>query len=147
MVFIGTTLKSVIKYFKKKAVSNLDEESRWTVHYTAPWHQQENVFLPGNRPCVEDLHRQAKVNLKTALRECDKLRKDGFRSSQYYSQGPVFSSSTLSNSSLQEDEDDDRKSIASSAEEEKLSYPSRPLTPLMGAGRMSPRPCPPQSRR
>lgn len=51
------------------AVSNLDEESKWTVHYTAPWHQQENVFLPGTRPpCVEDLHRQAKVNLKTALR-------------------------------------------------------------------------------
>uniref|UniRef100_A0A3Q2Q446 NHS like 1 n=1 Tax=Fundulus heteroclitus TaxID=8078 RepID=A0A3Q2Q446_FUNHE len=50
-------------------VSNLDEESKWTVHYTAPWHQQENVFLPGSRPpCVEDLHRQAKVNLKTALR-------------------------------------------------------------------------------
>lgn len=54
------------------AVSNLDEESKWTVHYTAPWHQQENVFLPGSRPpCVEDLHRQAKVNLKTALRGKD----------------------------------------------------------------------------
>uniref|UniRef100_A0A8C7XHD1 NHS-like 1b n=1 Tax=Oryzias sinensis TaxID=183150 RepID=A0A8C7XHD1_9TELE len=54
------------------AVSNLDEESKWTVHYTAPWHQQENVFLPGSRPsCVEDLHRQAKVNLKTTLRGKD----------------------------------------------------------------------------
>lgn len=53
-------------------MSNLDEESKWTVHYTAPWHQQENVFLPGSRPpCVEDLHRQAKVNLKTALRGKD----------------------------------------------------------------------------
>lgn len=51
------------------AVSNLDEESKWTVHYTAPWHQQENVFLPASRSaCVEELHRQAKVNLKTALR-------------------------------------------------------------------------------
>ncbi|EMP37422.1 NHS-like protein 1, partial [Chelonia mydas] len=50
-------------------VSNLDEESRWTVHYTAPWHQQENVFLPSTRPpCVEDLHRQAKLNLKSVLR-------------------------------------------------------------------------------
>ena len=56
------------------AVSNLDEESKWTVHYTAPWHQQENVFLPGSRPpCVEDLHRQAKVNLKTALRGKERL--------------------------------------------------------------------------
>ncbi|NXF81010.1 NHSL1 protein, partial [Sclerurus mexicanus] len=76
-------------------VSNLDEESRWSVHYTAPWHQQENVFLPSSRPpCVEDLHRQAKLNLKSVLRECDKLRRDGYRSSQYYSQGPTFSSSS-----------------------------------------------------
>lgn len=51
------------------AVSSLDEESKWSVHYTAPWHQQENVFLPGSRPpCVEELHCQAKVNLKTVLR-------------------------------------------------------------------------------
>lgn len=51
------------------AVSSLDEESKWSVHYTAPWHQQENVFLPGSRPqCVEELHHQAKVNLKTVLR-------------------------------------------------------------------------------
>ncbi|XP_044279602.1 NHS-like protein 1 isoform X3 [Varanus komodoensis] len=79
----------------RNAVSNLDEESRWTVHYTAPWHQQENVFLPSSRPpCVEDLHRQAKLNLKSVLRECDKLRRDGYRSSQYYSQGPTFSSSS-----------------------------------------------------
>ncbi|XP_070705139.1 NHS-like protein 1 isoform X2 [Pempheris klunzingeri] len=135
MVFIGTSLKSVIKYFKRKAVSNLDEESKWTVHYTAPWHQQENVFLPGSRPpCVEDLHRQAKVNLKTALRECDKLRKDGFRSSQYYSQGPTFSDPSQSTSSLQDDEDDDndKKSTASSAEDDKSQLSMRPQTPLGG---------------
>ncbi|XP_041716318.2 NHS-like protein 1 isoform X5 [Coregonus clupeaformis] len=131
MVFIGTSLKSVIKYFKRKAVSNLDEESKWTVHYTAPWHQQENVFLPGSRPpCVEDLHRQAKVNLKTALRECDKLRKDGFRSSQYYSQGPTFSGRAESHSSLQDDEDyTDKKSTASSTEDDKSLHPMRPQTP------------------
>lgn len=39
--------------------------------------------------------------------ECDKLRKDGFRSSQYYSQGPTFSDPSQSISSLQDDEDDD----------------------------------------
>ncbi|XP_039981187.1 NHS-like protein 1 isoform X2 [Xiphias gladius] len=119
----------------KIPVSNLDEESKWTVHYTAPWHQQENVFLPGNRPpCVEDLHRQAKVNLKTALRECDKLRKDGFRSSQYYSQGPTFSDPIQSTSSLQDDEDDenDKKSTASSAEDEKSQLSMRPQTPQAG---------------
>lgn len=138
MVFIGTSLKSIIKYFKRKAVSNLDEESKWTVHYTAPWHQQENVFLPGSRPpCVEDLHRQAKVNLKTALRECDKLRKDGFRSSQYYSQGPTFSDPIQSTSSLQDDGDDenDKKSTASSLEDDKSQLSMRSQTPQgMGEG-------------
>ncbi|XP_033503830.2 NHS-like protein 1 isoform X4 [Epinephelus lanceolatus] len=121
----------------KIAVSNLDEESKWTVHYTAPWHQQENVFLPGSRPpCVEDLHRQAKVNLKTALRECDKLRKDGFRSSQYYSQGPTFSDPLQSTSSLQDEEEDDndKKSTASSAEDEKSQLSMRPQTPQGGEG-------------
>ncbi|KAF7657646.1 hypothetical protein LDENG_00024120 [Lucifuga dentata] len=119
------------------AVSNLDEESKWTVHYTAPWHQQENVFLPGSRPpCVEDLHRQAKVNLKTALRECDKLRKDGFRSSQYYSQGPTFSDPMESASSLHDDEDDDndKKSTASSVDDNKSQLSMRPQTPQGGGG-------------
>ncbi|KAF7230632.1 NHS-like protein 1 isoform X3 [Nothobranchius furzeri] len=119
----------------KIAVSNLDEESKWTVHYTAPWHQQENVFLPGSRPpCVEDLHRQAKVNLKTALRECDKLRKDGFRSSQYYSQGPTFSDPKQSTSSLQDDEEDenDNKSSASSMDDDKSQLSMRSQTPQGG---------------
>ncbi|XP_074540958.1 NHS-like protein 1 isoform X4 [Halichoeres trimaculatus] len=129
----GTTLT----FQDGKAVSNLDEESKWTVHYTAPWHQQENVFLPGTRPpCVEDLHRQAKVNLKTALRECDKLRKDGFRSSQYYSQGPTFSDPDRSASSLQDDEDEenDKKSIASSADDDKSQLSMRPQTPVGEGG-------------
>ncbi|XP_052442309.1 NHS-like protein 1 isoform X6 [Carassius gibelio] len=115
-----------------EAVSNLDEEKKWTVHYTAPWHQQENVFLPGSRPsCVEDLHRQAKVNLKTALRECDKLRKDGFRSSQYYSQGPTFSGSTNSQHEDEDIEDNeaDKKSTASSGEEEKDTCQMREQSP------------------
>lgn len=119
----------------KIPVSNLDEESKWTVHYTAPWHQQENVFLPGSRPpCVEDLHRQAKVNLKTALRECDKLRKDGFRSSQYYSQGPTFSDPLQSTGCLQDEEEDDndKKSTASSAEDSKSQLSMRPQTPQGG---------------
>nr|XP_046228472.1 NHS-like protein 1 isoform X3 [Scatophagus argus] len=130
------SLQGEIRKFDPKKikipVSNLDEESKWTVHYTAPWHQQENVFLPGSRPpCVEDLHRQAKVNLKTTLRECDKLRKDGFRSSQYYSQGPTFSDPTQSTSSLQDDEDDDndKKSTASSTEDNKSQLSMRPQTP------------------
>ncbi|XP_059504729.1 NHS-like protein 1 isoform X2 [Stegostoma tigrinum] len=115
------------------AISNLDEESRWTVHYKASWHQQENVFLPSSRsPCVEDLHRQAKVNLKTVLRDCDKLRKDGFHSSQYYSQGPTFTSpsSNHSASCLDEEEDQERVPAVSSAKEEKLHYSRRSKTPV-----------------
>ncbi|NXL63800.1 NHSL1 protein, partial [Chordeiles acutipennis] len=138
-------------------VSNLDEESRWTVHYTAPWHQQENVFLPSSRPpCVEDLHRQAKLNLKSVLRECDKLRRDGYRSSQYYSQGPTFSSSSsaICGSSQDDYEEIEQKSSlldcisqscvsaccnlvpwskkcpVSSPEEEKLITIKRPKTPV-----------------
>ncbi|KAM4633610.1 NHS-like protein 1 isoform 2-T2 [Polymixia lowei] len=131
------SLQSQVRKFDPKnikiPVSNLDEESKWTVHYTAPWHQQENVFLPGSRPpCVEDLHRQAKVNLKTALRECDKLRKDGFRSSQYYSQGPMFSDPAQSTSSLQDEDEDDKKSTASSVEDDKSQLPMRPQTPQGG---------------
>ncbi|XP_043312985.1 NHS-like protein 1 isoform X2 [Cervus canadensis] len=116
----------------RKAVSNLDEESRWTVHYTAPWHQQENVFLPTTRPpCVEDLHRQAKLNLKSVLRECDKLRRDGYRSSQYYSQGPTFAanSSPLCDDYQDEDEETDPKCSLSSSEEERLTSTRRPKTP------------------
>uniref|UniRef100_A0A8C3TXE8 NHS like 1 n=1 Tax=Catharus ustulatus TaxID=91951 RepID=A0A8C3TXE8_CATUS len=117
---------------QRKAVSNLDEESRWTVHYTAPWHQQENVFLPSSRPpCVEDLHRQAKLNLKSVLRECDKLRRDGYRSSQYYSQGPTFSSSSSAIcGSYQDDyEEIEQKCPVSSPEEEKLITIKRPKSP------------------
>ncbi|XP_051952258.1 NHS-like protein 1 isoform X1 [Xyrauchen texanus] len=128
-----------LKFDPKKIkipVSNLDEEKKWTVHYTAPWHQQDNVFLPGSRPaCVEDLHHQAKVNLKTALRECDQLRKDGFRSSQYYSQGPTFSDPAQSQHEDEDTEvdDADKKSIASSREEEKDSQ-MRAQSPVQEEG-------------
>nr|XP_019588319.1 PREDICTED: NHS-like protein 1 isoform X3 [Rhinolophus sinicus] len=116
----------------RKAVSNLDEESRWSVHYTAPWHQQENVFLPTTRPpCVEDLHRQAKLNLKSVLRECDKLRRDGYRSSQYYSQGPTFTanSSPLCDEYQDEDEETEQKCSISLSEEERLISIRRSKTP------------------
>ncbi|XP_016060400.1 PREDICTED: NHS-like protein 1 isoform X2 [Miniopterus natalensis] len=134
VVFINAKIKSFFKLFKKKTVSNLDEESRWTVHYTAPWHQQENVFLPATRPpCLEDLHRQAKLNLKSVLRDCDKLRRDGSRSSQYYSQGPTFASSGPPSDEYQgEDEEADQKCSLSSLEEERLISIRRPKTPTSG---------------
>lgn len=53
------------------------------------------------------------VACSVCLAECDKLRKDGFRSSQYYSQGPTFSDSIHSNNSLHdEDEDEDDKKVS-----------------------------------
>ncbi|XP_043931469.1 NHS-like protein 1 isoform X2 [Protopterus annectens] len=111
-----------------KAVSNLDEESKWTVHYTAPWHQQENVFLPSSRPaCVEDLHRQAKLNLKSVLRECDKLRKDGLRSSQYYSQGPTFLPASKDHS---EEDGVDSKPAEYVSQEQAPGTIKRPKTPV-----------------
>ncbi|EDL93774.1 rCG57359, isoform CRA_b [Rattus norvegicus] len=133
VVFVNAKIKSFFKLFKKKTVSNLDEESRWTVHYTAPWHQQENVFLPSTRPpCVEDLHRQAKLNLKSVLRG-KTLRRDGCRSSQYYSQGPTFAASSSPGDDYQEeDAETDRKYSLSSSEEERFIGIRRPKTPTSG---------------
>ncbi|XP_045554265.1 Nance-Horan syndrome protein isoform X4 [Salmo salar] len=57
---------------KKEAVpvSNLDVESKLTVHYQAPWHQHHNVFHPCSRPpCVEELHRHAKQSLRALHRD------------------------------------------------------------------------------
>ncbi|XP_076999402.1 NHS-like protein 1 isoform X2 [Tamandua tetradactyla] len=132
VVFINAKIKSLIKLFKKKTVSNLDEESRWTVHYTAPWHQQENVFLPSTRPpCVENLHRQAQLNLKSVLRECATLRRDGRPGSQHWSQGPTFSaySSPAGTDYPHGDEETDLKCRISSLEEERLISIRRPKMP------------------
>lgn len=51
------------------AVSNLDAESKLSVYYRAPWHQQRNIFLPSTRPpCVEELHHHAKQHLRALRR-------------------------------------------------------------------------------
>ncbi|XP_077374813.1 actin remodeling regulator NHS isoform X3 [Festucalex cinctus] len=60
---------------KKEAVpvSNLDIESKLSVHYQAPWHQQHNVFHPCTRPpCLEELHKNAQLSLR-ALHRDEKL--------------------------------------------------------------------------
>ncbi|CAF99819.1 unnamed protein product, partial [Tetraodon nigroviridis] len=52
------------------AVSNLDIESKLSLHYQAPWHQQHNVFHPCSRPpCVEELHRTAQFSLRALHRD------------------------------------------------------------------------------
>ncbi|KAJ8398083.1 hypothetical protein AAFF_G00431600 [Aldrovandia affinis] len=81
MVFITTTLKSVMKYLKTK-------------------------------------------------KECDKLRKDGFHNSHYYSQGPSLSTTNLSDCTTQ-DHKEDKKSAVPSAKEN-MEFPPRPQTPLEG---------------
>uniref|UniRef100_A0A8C2FGR1 NHS-like 1a n=1 Tax=Cyprinus carpio TaxID=7962 RepID=A0A8C2FGR1_CYPCA len=115
-------------------VSSLDEESKWSVHYTAPWHQQENVFLPGSRPaCVECLSISQICLGSGLLSECDKLRKDGFRSSQYSSQSPAFSATSLCENVHLDEEKTEKKKKASESpnEEEKLVYSMPPQTPLL----------------
>ncbi|CAK6970801.1 actin remodeling regulator NHS [Scomber scombrus] len=57
---------------KKEAVpvSNLDIESKLSVHYQAPWHQHHNVFHPCTRPpCLEELHRNAQLSLRALHRD------------------------------------------------------------------------------
>lgn len=50
-------------------MSNLDIESKLSLHYQAPWHQQHNVFHPCSRPpCVEELHRTAQFSLRALHR-------------------------------------------------------------------------------
>lgn len=46
------------------AESDLDVESKRTVHYQTPWHRQRNIFQPSTRPaCVEELYGQANFSL------------------------------------------------------------------------------------
>ncbi|KFP62642.1 Nance-Horan syndrome protein, partial [Cariama cristata] len=60
----------LVLWFYPTAVSNLDAESKLSVYYQAPWHQQRNIFLPSTRPpCVEELHRHAKQHLRALRRE------------------------------------------------------------------------------
>ncbi|NXM74410.1 NHS protein, partial [Serilophus lunatus] len=68
------------------AVSNLDAESKLSVYYRAPWHQQRNIFLPSTRPpCVEELHHHAKQHLR-ALRKEHRSRGDN---REQKVQGPI----------------------------------------------------------
>lgn len=51
------------------AVSNLDIESKLSVHYQASWHQQHNLIHPFSRPpCLEELHRNAQLTLRALNR-------------------------------------------------------------------------------
>ncbi|TWW57543.1 Nance-Horan syndrome protein [Takifugu flavidus] len=61
------------------AESNLDVESKRTVHYQTPWHRQRNIFQPSTRPaCVEELYGQANFSL-WALDQDHQRRRSGCR--------------------------------------------------------------------
>ncbi|XP_018417230.1 PREDICTED: Nance-Horan syndrome protein isoform X1 [Nanorana parkeri] len=70
---IGTVQQLVSSLDPKQEtvpVSNLDAESKLSVYYKTTLHQQRNIFLPTTRPpCVEELHRHAKQNLRSTRRE------------------------------------------------------------------------------
>uniref|UniRef100_A0A8K9X5T9 Uncharacterized protein n=1 Tax=Oncorhynchus mykiss TaxID=8022 RepID=A0A8K9X5T9_ONCMY len=96
----------------------LDEDKKWSVHYTSQKPQQET------RPsCVDDR--------RTVLRECSKkLRRVGYGSSQYFSQNPAYLSPSLSENRLHDDKGrNDRhrkKSTGSSPDEDLSAYSFRP---------------------
>uniref|UniRef100_A0A672R6E4 NHS like 1 n=1 Tax=Sinocyclocheilus grahami TaxID=75366 RepID=A0A672R6E4_SINGR len=70
---------------------------------------------------------------RALIYKCDKLRKDGFRSSQYYSQSPAFSATSLCENVHLDEEKTEKKKKASESpnEEEKLVYSMPPQTPLL----------------
>ncbi|XP_062303554.1 uncharacterized protein LOC134007853 [Osmerus eperlanus] len=89
-----------------RAVS-VDEDSKWSVHYTTQKPQQERVFLSETRPsCVNDL--PSRVNLHNVLLECDRLSKTGYGSMQYFPQSPAPSCASLPESSLHDPHRKDR---------------------------------------
>ncbi|XP_069504741.1 NHS-like protein 2 isoform X2 [Ambystoma mexicanum] len=52
------------------AGSNLDQESKKTLHTKVSWQQPVNVFHSSNRlPCVEDLHQEAQFNLQSLMQD------------------------------------------------------------------------------
>ncbi|CAF95442.1 unnamed protein product, partial [Tetraodon nigroviridis] len=61
------------------AESSLDVESKRTVHYQAPWHNQRNIFQPSTRPaCIEQLYGRANFSLWT-LNQDQLRRRSGCR--------------------------------------------------------------------
>lgn len=52
--------------FRITAVSDLDRESKLTVHFQIPWHQQKDLLHPLTRPpCIEELHQFAIQKLQS----------------------------------------------------------------------------------
>ncbi|XP_072901948.1 actin remodeling regulator NHS isoform X2 [Hemitrygon akajei] len=51
-------------------VSDLDRESKLTVHFRIPWHQQRDLLHPSTRPqCIEELHQCAIQKLQSRHRD------------------------------------------------------------------------------
>ncbi|XP_057207578.1 NHS-like protein 2 isoform X2 [Triplophysa rosa] len=53
-----------------KTTTNLDSESKRTVHFQSSWQQHVNVFGSWSRPeCVQELHQEAQLNLQSILQD------------------------------------------------------------------------------
>ncbi|XP_057207651.1 NHS-like protein 2 isoform X3 [Triplophysa rosa] len=53
-----------------RATTNLDSESKRTVHFQSSWQQHVNVFGSWSRPeCVQELHQEAQLNLQSILQD------------------------------------------------------------------------------
>ncbi|XP_069745938.1 actin remodeling regulator NHS-like isoform X3 [Narcine bancroftii] len=75
---IGAAVNALDPRQETVPVSNLDRESKLTVHFQIPWHQQEELFHSSNRPpCIDELHQCAIQKLQSQPRE--HLRQPGVR--------------------------------------------------------------------
>ncbi|XP_055066796.2 NHS-like protein 2 isoform X2 [Misgurnus anguillicaudatus] len=53
-----------------RTTTNLDSESKRTVHFQSSWQQHVNVFGSWSRPeCVQELHQEAQLNLQSILQD------------------------------------------------------------------------------
>ncbi|XP_051870471.1 actin remodeling regulator NHS isoform X3 [Pristis pectinata] len=67
---IGAAVTALDPRQETVPVSNLDRESKLTVHFRVPWHQQKDLLHPSTRPpCIEELHQCAIQKLQSLHRE------------------------------------------------------------------------------
>ncbi|XP_078265608.1 actin remodeling regulator NHS-like isoform X3 [Rhinoraja longicauda] len=67
---MGAAVKALDPRRETVPVSDLDRESKLTVHFQIPWHQQKDLLHPSTRPpCIEELHQFAIQKLQSLHKE------------------------------------------------------------------------------
>ncbi|XP_055500900.1 actin remodeling regulator NHS isoform X2 [Leucoraja erinacea] len=67
---IGAAVNALDPRREVVPVSDLDRESKLTVHFQIPWHQQKDLLHPLTRPpCIEELHQFAIQKLQSLHKE------------------------------------------------------------------------------